>query len=40
MVKAEEVFLPYIRLASGETWFERLEATQFKALPTPPATDH
>jgi hypothetical protein len=35
MVEAGEVFLPYARMSSGETYYERLAAQQFKALPGP-----
>lgn len=33
MVQPAEVFLPYIRLATGETWYQSIAAKQFKALP-------
>ena len=35
MAQTVEVFMPYIRMTSGQTWFEQLEATKFKALPAP-----
>lgn len=35
MVKAEEVYAPYQMLPSGETVFEALSTSRFKALPAP-----
>jgi len=35
MVKTQEVFMPYACLGNGQTLYEKLEATKFKALPAP-----
>jgi hypothetical protein len=35
MVSTMEVFLPYVQTGINETFFERLEAGKFKALPAP-----
>ncbi len=35
MVKVQEVFLPYIQTGIGETLYDRLESSDFKALPAP-----
>jgi hypothetical protein len=34
MVKMEEVFLPYVQVGIGQTFYDRLEAGNFKALPS------
>jgi len=35
MVRAEEVFMPYIQIGPGRTMFQQLAETRFKALPAP-----
>lgn len=39
MVQAAEVFLSYVRMENGETYYQRLAARQFKALPGPEAVE-